>query len=95
MPAASQGGAPDDASAILTVQVEGRGDEPERLVLIERPSRGRVRVREWAERWNGLPSERELSVEELYAGFERAVRARRRVSEELARIRAWLDGHAP
>jgi hypothetical protein len=86
---------PHDSPEILTVQVEGRGAEPERLVLIERPSRGRVRVREWADGWTGSPSERELPVEELYAGFERAVRARRRVSEELARIRAWLDGHAP
>ena len=91
-------GQPDaspDAS-FLTVQVSGDRDEPERLLLIARPVNGRVRVREWTTgSWNAEPSERDEDVEALLAALERAHRARRRISQELYHIRAWLDGTAP
>ena len=81
------------ASDVLSVLVAGDGCEPERLVMIARPERGRARVREWdATSWNAEPRERETDVESLWAAFERAYRQRRRLSEELPRIRAWLDG---
>ena len=81
------------AADVLSVLVAGDGCEPERLLMIARPSAGRVLVREWdTTTWNTTPRERETDVESLWAAFERAYRQRRRVSEELPRIRAWLDG---
>ena len=85
--------APTDSPGMLTVLVAGDGCEPERLLMIARPWGGRVRIREWdTTSWNAEPREHESDVETLWASFERAQRQRRRVSEELPRIRAWLDG---
>jgi len=86
----SPSGEPPD---VLSVQVDGDRDEPTRLFVISRPERGVVRVREWtSEGWAGPPSERELPADELYALFERAQARRRRLSENLYRIRLWLAG---
>ena len=89
---------PDDAgdANFLTVQVAGDRDQPERLLLISRPADGRVWVREWTSAtWNAQPEEREVDAGELLDAFERAAQARRRLSQELYYIRAWLDGTAP
>ena len=74
----------------LVVQVGGGAGEPERLLHISRPVQGLVRVREWtSDDWN-TPLERELSADALLRAIEEAARQRRRLSEELYRIRRWL-----
>ena len=82
--------APDE----LVLQVGGGAGEPERLLHISRPVDGLVTVREWnSESWNTPPIERELSAQALLRALEQASRQRRRLSEELHRIRQWLtDG---
>ena len=83
----------DAAPEALSVLVAGDGCEPERLVMLARPRGGRVRVREWSTHsWNAEPREHEAEVDAIWQAFERAYRRRRRLSEELPRIRAWLDG---
>ena len=82
---------PDDAT--LSVQVEGKGRDAVRLYVIGRPAAGRVHVREWrGEDWTAGPIERDVAATELYAEIERAYEQRRRVSEEMYRIRHWLEG---
>lgn len=77
----------------LSVQVEGDGREATRLYVMGRPRAGRVRVREWrGEDWSAVPLEHEMDAASLLAEFERAYRARRRMSEELYRVRLWLEG---
>ncbi|HEU4631319.1 MAG TPA: hypothetical protein VFS08_16325 [Gemmatimonadaceae bacterium] len=81
---------PVDPGDTLTVLVGGGGDEPERLLRIGRPQDGLVRVLEWtSENWSA-PFERELSAEALLQALEQAAAHRRRLSEELGRIRRWL-----
>ena len=81
------------APEVLSVLVAGDAQEPERLLMLSRPANGCVRVREWdTTRWNAEPREREAAVATLWDAFEQAFRQRRRLSEELPRIRAWLDG---
>ena len=78
----------------LSVQVQGAKGDPERLLVLSRPKRGLVEVREF--RYGcaqAAPLEYTASAEELYATFETAQKRRRRLSEELYRIRLWLDGH--
>ena len=88
--AGSPAGAAPEA---LSVLVAGDGCEPERLLVLARPRAGRVKVREWTtQSWNAEPREHEADVDALWQAFERAYRQRRRLSEELPRIRAWLDG---
>ena len=77
----------------LSVQVEGSEREGLRLYVMGKPRNGFVRVREWrGEEWSAGPLEREVEASALYAEFERAYRERRRVSEELYRLRLWLEG---
>ena len=85
---------PEPPADELVVQVGGGRDEPERLLHISRPKDGLVRVREWtSEAWNVPPLERELSARALLGALEDAARQRRRLSQELARVRQWLtDG---
>lgn len=78
----------------LGVLISAGAGEPERLVMLGRPSAGRVRVREWStHNWSGAPDERDLPVEHAYTIFQRAFDARRRLSAALPEIRAWLEGH--
>ena len=77
----------------LSVQVEGTAREGMRLFVIGRPVKGVVHVREWrGEDWSAGPLERQIDARALYAEFERAHRERRRMSEELYRLRLWLEG---
>lgn len=80
---------PDELGVLV-----GAGDgEPERLVMLGRPSRGRVHVREWStHNWSGPPDERDAQVSDMLAQFQRAFDARRRMSTGLTQITAWLDG---
>ncbi len=78
---------------MLTVQIAASANDPEHLMLIERPVNGRVAVREWIGEGFGSPAvEREYDVVELYRLIERASQQGRRVGQELYRIRLWLDG---
>ena len=78
---------------VLTVQVGGGQGEPERLLHVSRPVGGLVRVREWtSEGWGAPPTERELSADALLNALERAAQQRRRLSQEIYRIRQWLTG---
>ena len=81
---------------VLTVQVAGGDDEPERLLVISRPVGGRVHVREWSSgNWNTEPVSQHVPVDEMMSVFERAHQARRRISQDMYYIRTWLSGSAP
>lgn len=86
------GGPPPDD--VLAVQVGGGAGEPERLLHIGRPVEGLVQVREWTgAAWNDPPLVRETDAGVLLRALEEAGRQRRRLGEELYRIRRWLtDG---
>ncbi|HEU4565719.1 MAG TPA: hypothetical protein VFS05_13755 [Gemmatimonadaceae bacterium] len=77
----------------LTVQVHGADGAPELLWVLALVAPGMVQVREWTPAtWSGAPTERVLPADEVYARVRRAHDQRRRVSVELAELRAWLDG---
>ena len=78
----------------LTVQIGGgKAGQPERLLLIGRPHEGRVRVREWTTNtMNTKGDDYDLPPEELLEQIETAFAARRGVSEEMYRVRRWLEG---
>ena len=83
----------DDGADSLSVQVAGGKGEPEKLFVLARPRAGSVDVREFRFGGDqGTPLEYAASADELLAGFERAHAQRRRLSEDLHRIRRWLDG---
>ena len=88
-PAAIRG----DAAESLSVQVGGGKGEPETLYVLTRPRAGMVEVREF--RFGSHQSEPRVyaaSCASLLGEFERAHAERRRLSEDLHRIRRWLDG---
>ena len=76
----------------LTVQVAGSRDRPERLLIISRPHGGRVHVRSWQSGQWGAPVDQDVGTRELFSELERAVSERRRVSEDVYRLRLWLLG---
>lgn len=83
----------DATNEFLTLRVAAGQGEPERLLLIGRPERGQVRVREWTSRsWNSEGDDYEIDAEELLAGLERDFSARRAMSEGIYRVRQWLTG---
>ncbi len=80
-----------DGGVRLVVQIEGGHGEPERLLHISPPVGGRVLVREWSSEAGGFtPEERDAA--ELLDQLEATWRSRRRMSEDLHRIRLWLNG---
>jgi hypothetical protein len=78
----------------LSVQVEGGRGEPDRLFVLARGRGGgaSVEVREFrfAESETAGPLEYTAGAADLLATFERAHRERRRLSEDIYRIRNWL-----
>jgi hypothetical protein len=79
--------------AELEVLISAGGGEPDRLLILGRPSGGRVHVREWStHNWSSAPDEGELSVADALAVFQGAYDARRRMSVSLKGIQAWLAG---
>lgn len=77
----------------LQVQVEGTARDGMRLYEIAVPVNGRVQVREWrGESWADGPVDRTCDAGALFAELEQAYHDRRRLSEELYRIRLWLEG---
>lgn len=75
----------------LTVRVGDPGRE-ERLLLIGHPREGVVRVREWrTATLNTAGEDYEIPASELLDQMEQALTARQNVSEEMYRIRRWLE----
>ena len=73
----------------LTVQVDGRRNEPTRVFVLTRSRGELVEVREF--RPGCAPLEYTATADELLAVFTRAERERRRLSESLYAVRLWLD----
>lgn len=88
-------GAPDTAplpGELGVLIAEGAG-EPDRLVMLGRPVNGQVHVREWTTgNWATAPLERDTPVADVFAIFQKAYDARRRMNVSLGDIRSWLDG---
>ena len=83
----------DDSPAELVVQVAAGSGEPNYMLVLGRPVNGRVRVREWSDdSWSDEAHERMLGIEDVWGRVEQAFRQRRRVTVEMAQLRAWLDG---
>ena len=78
----------------LTVQIVGGGGDPERLLHLFRGAGedGRLLVREWSSAAWDAPREYEIDPEDLYRSLQGAQRQGRRLSEDLYRVRRWLDG---
>ena len=88
----SAGGTSDE----LPVFIMGPGAEPERLMLVGKPSMGRVRVREWSgSDWSARPAERDVPCAEVVDAVEEAVRFGRRVNQSPQIVRRWLDEPRP
>lgn len=87
-------GREEEGRGRLTVQVIGGGGEPERLLLLYRDGAesGRLLVKEWSSANPEAPREYEMERDDLYDALEDAQRGGRRVSQELHRVRRWLDG---
>jgi hypothetical protein len=83
----------DDGADSLSVQVAGGNGEPEKLYVLTRPRAGTVEVREFRfGEHRSEPLVYAASCASLLDGFERAHKDRRRLSEDMHRIRRWLDG---
>ena len=77
----------------LTIRVGGSATVPERLLLVGRPHDGLVRVHEWTTNtMNAEGEDYEIVPDELLTQLEDALAAQRQVSEEMYRIRMWLNG---
>jgi hypothetical protein len=84
------------AGETLAVQMAAGAGSPERLLLLERPIEGRVRVREWTSAdWSRPAISRDRGVAEVLDELRRADAARRIVGVEMYRIRLWLEGGEP
>ncbi len=77
----------------LGVLISAGAGEPDRLLLLSRPSNGMVHLREWStHNWSAAPDERELPVADALAIFRGAYDARRRMTVSLKGLEAWLAG---
>ncbi len=80
----------------LVVLVDAGAGEGQYMLGLARPVGGTVHVREWSgDNWASAPVERDLPTSEVLARLQRAYDQRRRMSVELLRVRAWLDGLHP
>ena len=83
-----------DAGIELPILLGGSVSEPERLLLLSRPSRGTVRLREWTSAdWAASPTERDAGVEAFFVELEQAVREGRSLNQSLHAVRLWLGVH--
>lgn len=81
-----------DEPEFLTLRVSGDASTPERLLLIGPARAGSVNVREWTSNsLNTGGEEYRTDAAGLLAEIERAYAARRPVSEEMYRVRSWLN----
>ena len=78
----------------LQLMVGGGQDQPEQLLLLERPTAdGKVRVRSWSsEDWSAPPKAEHRTVADLLRDVERWVRERRGLNHPLTVVRQWLNG---
>jgi hypothetical protein len=92
---------PDGRRETLTVQIAGGRStapgafgavEPDAVLVLDRPAGGRVAVREFPS--PGAPAAYDARAADVLARVEGALRAGRRVSEELHLVRRWLAGDA-
>ncbi len=81
--------APD---AQLTMQIDGDSREPTRVITLDRPDGGKVRVREWTSADWKEARESYRDAADLLDEIERAIASRRRVSADLITVRKWLAG---
>ncbi len=82
-----------DEAGFLTLRVGGSPGQGERLLLIQPPNAGLVTVRQWTSNSpNTEGQDLVLTAGELLADVERAYAARWLVSEEIGRVRRWLQG---
>jgi hypothetical protein len=80
-------------SEFLTLRVGGSPKVPERLLLIGRPRDGLVRVREWTSNsWNTEGEDSDIPASALLEQIEAAYDDRLPVSEEMFKVRHWLQG---
>jgi hypothetical protein len=76
----------------LSIRITDPGLD-ERLLLIGHPIDGVVRVREWrTATLNTEGEDYDIPAGELLEQLETALAARRNISEEMYRIRRWLEG---
>lgn len=88
-------GTRDSGSDALSVQIDGGKGQPDRMLVVSRPRNGLVEVREFHYGCGqSAPLEYTEDADVLYGKIERLVRQRRRVSQSLAGLRLWLDGHS-
>ncbi|HET7551778.1 MAG TPA: hypothetical protein VFK04_10810 [Gemmatimonadaceae bacterium] len=81
------------APAELGVLISAGAGKPDRLLILGRPSDGRVHIREWStHNWSSAPDESEISTADALAIFQDAYDSRRRMSVSLNGIQAWLAG---
>lgn len=80
----------------LTLRIEGGPGAPDRLLVLERPHAGRVRVREQVVPGDVDTGARTYEADpgELFGEVERALRDGRRVSVEPYLLREWCAGRA-
>ena len=77
----------------LPIIIGARSGSGESLLIVSRPVRGRVRVREWVDgAWGAPPREREVDAMALLAEIEAAEQSGRRVNQTLYTVRLWLTG---
>jgi hypothetical protein len=77
----------------LTVHIGAAAGTGEQLLLVGRPRDGVVRVREWtSDTMNTEGEDYTIDPSELLERIEEAYAARRQISEEIYRIRRWLEG---
>ena len=76
----------------LTLRIGDPGRE-ERLLLVGRPRDGVVRVREWrTATLNTAGEDYEMAAGELLEQIGDALAARQTISEDMYRVRRWLEG---
>ncbi|MDQ6827667.1 MAG: hypothetical protein M3081_02230 [Gemmatimonadota bacterium] len=82
----------DPPDVQLTMQIDGDSREPTRVITLDRPNGGKVRVREWtSDDWKQA-RESYRDAADLLDEIERAIASRRRVSADLVTVRHWLTG---
>jgi hypothetical protein len=81
----------DGTRESLTVQVQGGRGDPERVFVLSRPRNDLVEVREFGSSCAAAaPRSYTESTDILLRLFEKAVKQKRRVSQEMYLIRQWL-----
>lgn len=79
----------------LPIIVAAGSGEPEGLILVGRPSAGRVSLRQWSGgEWGSDALERTVATDALIDELDDLQRSGRRLNQSLYAIRLWLSGTA-